>query len=110
MAESIKSQAATLAAQGEELRQLWVMVKDLAQALVGEKSLPSVPVPEAVGHVGQAKGLPYPNDSDGGGRRVAAIQMLERKLGMAERDGDAVRVERYRQELEAAKDASKPLK
>ena len=104
MDPSIKSQALTLAKQGEELRQLWVMVKDLAQAMAGKayqrgagppykvveksggdwyvvdkvgnqiegptderdarlaleeiqgkegKSLPSVPVPEAVGHPGQ---------------------------------------------------------
>ncbi len=54
--------------------------------------------------------LPYPNDPDGGSRRQAAIEMLFRKLGMAERDGDLARAEKYRQQLADAKDETKPLR
>ena len=61
------------------------------------------------------KALAYPSDPDGGGRRVAAITTLERKLAMMERDlalgmVEASRVEKVRQQLADAKDSTKPLK
>ena len=114
MDASIKSQAAALAAQGEELRQLYVMVKDLAQAVAGKaapvyvgpypdqssaqkeadqrnsydsgwmvkesdgkwyafqdsKSLPSVPVPETIGHPGQKANIMKMDD----GREFPALE------------------------------------
>lgn len=56
------------------------------------------------------KTMKFPNDPDGGGRRVAAIQMVERKITMAEKDGDETRAERYRQQLAELNDPNKPVK
>ena len=51
--------------------------------------------------------LPYPNDRDGGGLRVAGIKSLERKVAMAKNDGDAERVARYESQLEEYRDTTK---
>ena len=83
----------------------------------GQKSMDSLHKAMMVGvaKAKREKALAYPSDPDGGGRRVAAITHLERKLAMMERDlalgmVEASRVEKVRQQLADAKDSTKPLK